>query len=85
MIHVKRSGGTEGGMYGLAIPVHSTSGNPVTIRNDTDLCNRLRTEGVDESTIYDIISRLQRKDDYATLEGVPGSVWTVEFGNKKTG
>jgi len=42
-------------MYGLAIPVHSTSGNPVTVRNDTDLCNRLRTEGVDESTIYDII------------------------------
>jgi hypothetical protein len=86
MIHVKRNGGTERGMYGLIIPVHATSGNPVTIRNDIDLCERLRIEGVDEATINDALAHLQHKDDYATLEGSAGGGWAVvEFGNKKTG
>jgi hypothetical protein len=75
MIHVKRNGGTEGGMYGLTIPVHGTSGNPVTIRNDTDLCKRLRTKGVDEVTINDVLTHLQHRDDCATLEGGAGSGW----------
>jgi hypothetical protein len=85
MIHITRNGPIAPGMYGLTEPEPGGSGVVRAIRNDVDLCEKLRLAGIDEPTTQEIASRLLHKDDYASLEREASGGWTVTFGNKKTG
>ncbi|HKN73304.1 MAG TPA: hypothetical protein VJX30_19885 [Terriglobales bacterium] len=85
MIHVKRNGPTEPGMYGVTEPESGGSSNVQPMRNDTELRKKLLSAKVDGSTIQQIVDRLLHKHDFAELKRGATGEWTVAFGNKKTG
>jgi hypothetical protein len=81
---ITRNGPTQKGMYELGEVEHRGGVTPQTVNTDVELCQRLRSHGVTESIINEVVTHLQHKRDYAALERKPSGEWMVtRLGNQK--
>jgi hypothetical protein len=83
-IFITRNGPTQKGMYEIGEVEHGGGVTPHSVNTDVQLCQRLRSAGITEAMINDIVLvHLQHKQDFAHLVRQLSGEWTVAFGNRK--
>jgi hypothetical protein len=85
-ILITRNGPIQKGMYEIGEVEHGGGVTPHSVSTDVELCQRLRSAGIAEAAINNIVLvHLQHKQDFARLVRQPSGEWKVTFGNQKNG